>query len=244
MEVKLEKLYLEKAEDLSFDKNICPISEKVKNILIQYTDTNVILDNGQMIYLNFPQEVKEQIIDYCLNILIEFITSEKSLKKCEEIKDAYISNIDNINNTASYVQSLFDIILAMDRAYKYIWGISKVLIDKNISSHENYILWQKQTTNISEEVREQWQFIYDIRNEIEHPFNRKITQFMRTENNCMTPQIIFKGNNYDLLEIAKTSLVCIHYFFKSIMCSSFFYSKYLVAYTDETRTIIYTAINK
>ena len=132
----------------------------------------------------------------------------------------------------------FDIIINMDRVYKYLWNISKLLVD-GIESYENYMMWQKQTTNIKDEIREEWNLIYSIRNEIEHPKNLTTTFFERIGNNIIVPQIIYKNKKYDLLQLATKSIQCVYIFVKAIIGASILYSKYVVAFTDEERTKIF-----
>lgn len=234
----MEEFIIERVEDLSFDKDVCPLSEEARKIWMQYTDNNIILDNGQMVCLNFTQEIKDKISDHCKNILTEFIESEKNFQKCCQIRDRYISNIDDINNTSSYVKLIFNIIIDMDRANKYLWNISKILVD-NIEEYKQYVSWQEQTTKIGKEIREKWNLVYNIRNEIEHPTTLRTTSFARVKGGSVIPQIIYEGKNYDLLEIAKDALECVYIFLKAIMGASFLYSKYVVAFTDESRKILY-----
>lgn len=78
-----------------------------------------------------------------------------------------------------------------------------------------------------------------IINEIEHPENLNTTFFERIGENIVTPQIIYKSKKYDLLEIATKYLQCVSIFLKIIIGASFLYSKYLVAFTDETRTKLF-----
>lgn len=132
----------------------------------------------------------------------------------------------------------FDIIINMDRVYKYLWNISKLLVD-GIESYENYMMWQKQTTNIKDEIREEWNLIYSIRNEIEHPKNLTTTFFERIGNNIIVPQIIYKNKKYDLLQLATKSIQCVYIFVKAIIGASILYSKYVVPFTDEERTKIF-----
>jgi len=234
----LKEFIVERATDLSFDKYICPFSEEVMQIWTQYSSSNIILDNGQMVCLNLTQEIEEKISDNCKNILTEFIEAEKNFQKCCEIKDRYISNIDDINNTSSYVKLIFNIIIDMDRANKCLWNISKILVD-NVEEYKQYVLWQEQTTKIGKEIREKWNLVYNIRNVIEHPTTLRTTSFARVKGGSVIPQIIYEGKNYDLLEIAKDALECVYIFLKAIMGASFLYSKYVVAFTDESRKILY-----
>lgn len=238
----MNKFTMEKAEDLSFDENKCTLSSEIRRKLFQYSDNNLVLDNGQMVLLNYPNSIKEKILDYCLKILIEFIESEKSLNQCYEIKNKYIKHEDDINNTNIYVKKLCDIIVNMDRANKYIWNISKLLVDR-IESYKEYILWQEQVTNIEKDIRDKWDLVYDIRNEIEHPKNLKTTFFTRKRGKTISPEIIYNGINYDLLELSKNSLECVYIFFNTVMGASFLNSKYVIAFTDKERKILYT-INK
>ena len=234
----MKEFIIERVEDLSFNKDECPFSEEARKIWMQYTNKNIILDNGQMVCLNFTQEIEDKISDYCKNILTEFIEAEKNFQRCCTIRDKYILNIDDINNTSSYVKLIFNIIIDMDRANKYLWNISKILVD-NVEGYKQYVLWQEQTTKIEKEIREKWNLVYNIRNEIEHPTTLKTTSFARVKGGSVIPQIIYEGKNYDLLEIAKYSLECVCVFLKAIMCASFLYSKYVVAFTDESRKILY-----
>lgn len=235
---KKEKIIIEELEDLAIDSNICPLSANIREIWLQYLENNIILDNGQMVYLNYPKDVKDKIFDYFQRILIEFIENEKKLNECYEIKNIYALHYNNINNTSKYVKINFDIIVSMDRVNKYIWNISKLLVD-DIESYEKYMCWQNKTTNIKSQIRDEWKLIYAIRNEIEHPENLNTTFFERIGENIVTPQIIYKSKKYDLLEMATKSLQCVSIFLKIIIGASFLYSKYLVAFTDETRTKLF-----
>ena len=227
---------VENAEDLSFNDKEFQFSKEVRKLWIKYSGDNVILDNSQKLFLNIPSEVKSKMLDYYQRTLIEFIESEKLLKKCCEIKDIYISNIDNVNNTSSYVKMTSDIIINMDKVNKYIFSIVKLHID-NISFRKNYISWINGTTNIENEFIDRWILIRDIRNKFEHPDDLETTFFSRTQSGVVFPEIEHNGKYYDLLELSENSLLCICLFFKGIIGAALLHSKYLVMFTDELGNI-------
>ncbi len=234
---------VEKVTDLSFDPQQCPLSKEIKETWIKLISTNnPIMDNGQMVCLNLSDEIRNKIFDYGQKILMEFIESEKLINECYSIKNKYISNEDDVNNTNSYLKNIFNIIVNMDRSYKYLWNIVKDLIN-NVESYKEYILWQKNTTKIGAEVYNKWDFIYNIRNEIEHPENIKTTMFSRVSGGSVIPQIIYKNKSYDLLEIANEALQCMCVYFCIIIQAALLNSKYVVAFTDESRKIIYGSEN-
>lgn len=240
----MKDFIIEQVSDLSFDPQKHPLSKEIREIWINLISTdNPILDNGQMVCLTVPDEIKNKIFDYGQKILMEFIESEKMFNECYIIKNKYISNEDNSNNTNSYVKNAFNIIVNMDRAYKYLWNITKDLID-NIKSYKDYISWQTKTTKIRTEINEKWNLIYDIRNEIEHPENIRTTMFFRTNGGSVIPQIIYRNKSYDLLELAQDSLQCMCVYFCVIFQAAFLNSKYVVAFTDESRRKIYCIDNK
>ena len=207
---------IEQVTDLSFDSQQCPLSKEIRETWIKLISTNnPIMDNGQMVCLNIPDKIRNKIFDYVQKILMEFIESEKMFNECKSIKNKYISNEDDINNTNSYVKNIFNIIVNMDRTYKYLWNMVKDLID-NVESYKKYKLWQDRTTKIGKEINDRWSLIYDIRNEIEHPENIKTTMFSRVNGGSIIPQIIYENKSYDLLEIANDALQC--------MCIYFYYS--------------------
>ena len=85
--------------------------------------------------------------------------------------------------------------------------------------------------------------IYNIRNEIEHPKNIRTTMFSRVNGGSVIPQIIYENKSYDLLEIANEALQCMCIYFCIIIQAAFLNSKYVVAFTDESRKIIYGSEN-
>ena len=235
----MENYIIEQVTDLSFGPQYCPLSKKIREIWIKMISTNnPIMDNGQMVCLNTPDEIRNKIFDYGQRILMEFIESEKMLSECYSIKNKYISNKDNINNTNLYVKNIFNIVVNMDRSYKYLWNIVKDLID-NVESYKEYESWQNKTTKIEKEINDKWGLIYNIRNEIEHPKNIRTTMFSRVNGESVIPQIIYENKSYDLLEIANDALQCMCIYFCIIIQAAFLNSKYVVAFTDESRKIIY-----
>ena len=86
---------IEHVADLSFDPKQCPLSKKIRETWIKLISTNnPIMDNGQMVCLIIPGEIRNKIFDYGQKVLIEFIESEKMLNECDSIKNKYISNED------------------------------------------------------------------------------------------------------------------------------------------------------
>lgn len=235
----MKEYIVEETSDFSFDPKECPISAKVRETWFQYITDNPILENGQMVLLNLSQDVKEKIFDYCQRILVEFIDAEKRLNQCLEMKNKYIEEINNINNTNTYVKNTTDIIINMDKANKYIWNIAKTMVNDDLIDYKKYIEWRNTKTNIDKKIEERWKLIYKIRCEIEHPQNIKTTSFTKVNGGSVIPQIIYNNNNYDLFDLAYDSIRCVYVFFKAVMGASFLYSKYLIAFTDESRTIIY-----
>lgn len=238
MNKQREEFILEKAEDLSINKNECPLSFEVREMWIQYSTKNPVLDNGQMVCLNYNDDIELKIMTYFQRLLIEYIESEKTLNECQLFKTKYESNIDNINNSSKYVKSIFNIIVNMDRCYKYVWNIAKLLND-NIESYNNFIEWQRGKININSEILKEWDFIYFIRNKIEHPEDLDTTSFQRTVIGNKSPKIIIEEKEYDLLELGENSLTSVLVISKAIIAISFLYSKFVTCFTDETRTIIY-----
>lgn len=230
---------IEKAEDLSINKNECPISAEIQEMWIKHSTKNPILENGQMVCLNCDDEIMTKIATYFHRMLIEFIQTERNLNECYLIMKDYIVNIDNINNTSKYVKLIFDIIINMDRAYKYVWNIAKLLND-NIESYTGFTSWQKGKIKVSQEVIDNWDFIYSVRNLIEHPESLDTTFFKRNGANIITPKIIIDNKKYDLLQLGEKSLQSIFILSKGIIGASFLYSKYVVAFTDETRTKLFS----
>lgn len=236
----IKKIIIEKAEDLTTNKSETPISFEIQKMWMQYSSKNIVLDNGQMLCLKCDDEIIANISEYMHNILIEYIQSEKNLNECYEITKKYIRNIDNINNTSIYVKKICDIIVNMDRVYKYIWNIAKILND-NIESYSEFISWQKKNIKIDEDIFNEWDFIYLVRNEIEHPKNLKTTFFKRNELSIKTPKIIFQGKEYDLLDLGEKTLKCVFILSKAIISVAFLHSKYVICFTDENRTKLYSA---
>lgn len=74
---------------------------------MKFSNKNIVLDNGQMILLKCKDDLIADISDYFNKILIEFIQSEEYLKECYDIRDRYINNKDNINNTSRYIKKLY-----------------------------------------------------------------------------------------------------------------------------------------
>ncbi|MBE6147754.1 MAG: hypothetical protein E7168_05450 [Firmicutes bacterium] len=225
--------------DLTTNKVETPLSYEIQQMWTQYSTKNIILDNDQMIYLNCKDEIIKIVSDYMHKILIEYIESEKNLNECYEIKNKYISNIDNVNNTSKYVKKLCDIIVNMDRVYKYVWNIAKLLND-DIESYDKFITWQNGKIDIEKSILDGWKFIYSVRNVIEHPENLKTTFFKKNELYVKTPKIILNNTEYDLLELGEKSLQYVFVLSRAIISAAFLYSKYVICFTDETRTRLYT----
>ena len=98
---------------------------------------------------------------------------------------------------------------------------------------------ERKNNKYKKKVKEKWNLIYNIRNEIEHPKELKTTCFFRENGKVVIPKIIYKSKNYDLLELAEDSLICVYIFFKTIMWGSFLHSKYVKLCTDESKQIWY-----
>jgi len=239
----MPKYVVERADDLSTNKFTTPFSFEIQKIWMKFSNKNIVLDNGQMILLKCKDDLIVDISDYFNKILIEFIQSEEYLKECYDIRDRYISNKDNINNTSRYIKKLCDIIVNMDRVYKYVWNIAKILND-DIESYNKYLAWQSDKIKFNNDVLEGWKLVYSIRNELEHPKNIKTTFFRRIESNVILPKIIFNAKEYDLLELSEKALQYAFIILKSIIPVAFLYSKYVICFTDESRTKLYGVKNE
>ncbi len=235
----MDKYIVEIAEDLSFNPKEFPLSHEIKELLIKYSKDNITLANGQKIFLNIPDMEKEKMFDYFQRTLIEFIESEKLLKKCNDIKATYISNINSINNTSSYVKMTFDIIKNMDIVNKYIFSVFKIHVDGINNFKTEYVNWIKRTTKIEDNVIERWILIHNIRCKLEHPESLETTFFSRTQSEVILPKIKYEEEFYDLLQLAEDALSCICLFFKAIIGATLLYSKYLIAFTDESGNALY-----
>lgn len=73
-----KKIIIEELEDLAIDSNICPLSANIREIWLQYLENNIILDNGQMVYLNYQKDVKDKIFDYFQRILIDLLKMKRN----------------------------------------------------------------------------------------------------------------------------------------------------------------------
>lgn len=238
----MSKFIIEKAEDLTTNRLKTPFSFEIQKMWQRFSSKNIILDNGQMILLKCEDDIITNISDYFNKILIEFIQSEENLNDCYDIKDRYASNIDHINNTNKFVKKICDIIVNMDRVYKYVWNIAKILND-DMDSYNKFLLWQKDKIKINNNVSEGWNLIYSLRNEIEHPQKMKTTFFKRTKSYIILPKAIVDSKEYDLLELGEKALLYAFILSKSIISASFLYSKYVTCFTDESRTKLYSVKN-
>lgn len=176
-------------------------------------------------------------------MVTEYIQSEKDLNECYDIKNKYISSVKNINNTSKYVKKLCDIIVNMDRVYKYVHNIAKTLND-NIEKYKDFVFWQKGKIVVKQEIIDDWNFIYSIRNKIEHPDDLKTTFFTRHSKEATMPQVIISNQKYDLLNLAEKSLLSVFVLAKSIVAASFLYNKYVIAFTDETGTKLFSTFKQ
>lgn len=52
-----DKFIIEKAEDLTINKFETPFSYELQQMWIQYSTKNIVLDNGQMIFLDCQDKI-------------------------------------------------------------------------------------------------------------------------------------------------------------------------------------------
>ena len=234
----MNEYILEAINDLSFNDEEYPLSSEIKRLFIQYMSDNVKLDNGQRLLLKYPPNIKDKMFNNCHRSIIEFIECEKLLKKCYEIRDNYLAGTNNENNTTSYVKSICNIIVNMDRVNKYIMNVVNIHID-NISKYSKYKDWVIQNTNISEDIIEKWLFVYKIRSEFEHPEEIQTTNFSHGSKRTKCPEILIEGKTYDLLTLAEDAVFSIALFYKVIISTALLHSKYLILYTDEKGKNLY-----
>jgi len=235
-----KKFILEKAEDLTINKEEMPLSYEVQLMWMKYHGNNIILNNGQMVCMNYSNDIEIKISEFLHKMFVEFIESEKNINKSKKIKSDYIANTDNINNSSIYVKSIMDIIVNMDRAYKYAWNIA-ILLNEDVEEYKKFLIWQKDKLNISQDVYDVWELIYNIRNNIEHPVKLQTTFFRRNNGNVISPKIIYEGNEYDMLELGESAMKSVLILSQRIIAVSFLCGKYTVAFTDEARKKLFVS---
>lgn len=235
------KFNIEEMPDLTTNPKYNPFASLFRNELLKYTSNNIVLENGQMIYINLSQEQLDKIFEYNMEIFTNLLRSENKIVECENLIKEYCLN--GKNNTSTYVNNCYDIIINMDKVNKYIWNICKMLND-NVESYSSYIVWQKDKIIVDKRIYEDWDRIYQIRNCIEHPKKLLSPTFMKRNNtNINKPSIIWEKKSYDLLELAKQSVEISYTFARLIIGTSFLYSKYTKVVTDEERKILYSTNN-
>lgn len=235
------KFNIEEMPDLTTNPKYNPFASLFRNELLKYTSNNIVLENGQMIYINLSQEQLDKIFEYNMEIFTNLLRSENKIVECENLIKEYCLN--GKNNTITYVNNCYDIIINMDKVNKYIWNICKMLND-NVESYSSYIVWQKDKIIVDKRIYEDWDRIYQIRNCIEHPKKLLSPTFMkRNITNINKPSIIWEKKSYDLLELAKQSVEISYTFARLIIGASFLYSKYTKMVTDEERKILYSTNN-
>ena len=161
-----DKFVVEEMPDLTTNIKNNPYASQFRNELLRYSSNNIVLENGQMIYIDLSQELIKSISEYNMEIFINILRSENKIIECEKIIDDY--RISGKNNSNTYIKNCYDVIINMDQVYKYVWNICKLLND-NLSNYSMYIEWQKDKINVDEKIYEDWDRIYQIRNCLEHP---------------------------------------------------------------------------
>lgn len=179
------KFIIEEMTDLSTNLKDNPFATMFREEMLKYTSNNIVLENGQMICIEIPQEILIKIFEYNMEIYSNFLRSENKIKECNELINEYILN--QKNKTDTYVHNCYDIIISMDQVNKYIWNICKLLND-NIDSYDSYIEWQKDKINVDKKIYDDWKRIYQIRCCLEHPtellsptFMKKITLLLKNQ---------------------------------------------------------------
>ncbi len=232
-----DKFVVEEMPDLTTNIKNNPYASQFRNELLRYSSNNIVLENGQMIYIDLSQELIKSISEYNMEIFINILRSENKIIECEKIIDDY--KISGKNNSNTYIKNCYDVIINMDQVYKYVWNICKLLND-DVEGYNDYLQWQKDKINIDSKIYDDWSIIYNIRNEIEHPGNNLFPTLITKVNNVVIiPTITYKGKKYDLLSLAKQSLEIASIFARLVIGASFLYSKYTKAFTDENRMNIY-----
>lgn len=234
-----DKFIVEEMPDLTTNIKNNPYASQFRNELLRYSSNNIVLENGQMIYIDLSQELIKSISEYNMEIFINILRSENKIIECEKIIDDY--KISGKNNSNTYIKNCYDVIINMDQVYKYVWNICKLLND-NLSNYSMYIEWQKDKINVGEKIYEDWDRIYQIRNCLEHP-EKLLSSTMLTktvDKVILKPTILWKEKRYDLLWLARQSIQISYIFARLIIGASFLYSKYTKVITDENRTWLYS----
>lgn len=232
------KFIVEEMPDLTTNEIENPLATKFRNEMIRYSSNNIVLENGQMIFIDLGKDIQEKIFECNMEIFSNILRSEKMLIECSNMIKKY--EMTGNNYSTSFKKNCFDIIIYMDQVNKNIWNICKLLND-DVEGYNDYLQWQKDKINIDSKIYDDWSIIYNIRNEIEHPGNNLFPTLITKVNNVVImPTITYKGKKYDLLLLAKQSLEIASIFARLIIGASFLYSKYTKAFTDEYRMNIYT----
>ena len=235
--IKNPDFIIEKMPDLTINEIENPLATKFRHEVIRYSSDNIILENGQMIVIDLTKDIQDKVIEYNMEIFFNILRSEKLIVECANIIENY--KMTGNNNSISFMKNCFDIIIYMDQAYKYIWNICKLLND-GVDSYNDYIEWQKGKIDVDPTIYNNWSTIYHIRNEIEHPSNSLSPTFLtKIKNIVVTPTITYNNKKYDMLNLAKSSIEILYTFAHLIIGASFLYSKYIVIFTDESRTKIF-----
>ena len=233
------KFVVEEMPDLTINIKNNPYASQFRNESLRYSSNNIVLENGQMIYIDLSQELIKSINEYNMEIFINILRSENMIVECEKIINEY--KLSSKNNSSTYIKNCYDVIINMDQVYKYAWNICKLLND-NLSNYSLYIKWQKNKINVDDRIYDDWNIIYKIRNCLEHPEELlSPTLLTKTaDGTVLKPTILWKGNRYDLLDLAKQSIQISYIFARLVIGSSFLYSKYTKLVTDENRTCLYS----
>ena len=234
---KKPEFIVEAMPDLTTNEKENPIATKFRDEIIRYSNNNVVLENGQMIYIELSKDVQEKIFEYNMEIFSNILRSEKLLIECKKIIEDY--KLTGNNNSASFRKNCYDIIMNMDLVNKYVWNICKLLND-GVDGYKDYLEWQKDKINLDTNIYERWSIIYNIRNEIEHPSHSLSPTFLKKSNeNIMLPTITYNNQKYDMLGLAMNSIEIAFIFARLVIGASFLYSKYTLTVTDENRTNLF-----
>ena len=233
-----KKFVIEEMPDLSINTKDNPYATKFRDEMLKYFSNNIILENGQMIYIELSKDLRQIINGYIMDIFINILRSENLIIDNKKIIEEYIKT--SKNNSSSFIKNCYEIITSMDQANKMIWNICKKLND-NVNSYNSYLIWQEGKFNIDKKIYDDWDIIYKVRNEIEHPSGLLSPTFLCKLPNGKIglPIIKWDKKKYDLQNIAEHSIKIISIFARLVIASSFLYSKYTLAVTDKTRTILY-----
>ena len=103
------KFIVEEMPDLTTNEIANLLATKFRNEMIRYSSSNIVLENGQMIFIDLGKDIQEKIFECNMEIFSNILRSEKILIECSNMIKKY--EMTGNNYSTSFKKNCFDIII-------------------------------------------------------------------------------------------------------------------------------------